>query len=71
VLKDNEKKYVAYCDSPKCKAGTGSNKKVMKTNLVGTPRFCPDCGSALIWTEGKLKHRVTKMTRTKDRERFV
>lgn len=50
-------KFYAFCSSIRCSKHRTEGK--LKTNLVGMPIDCPDCGSALYWSkEEKVRHRA-------------
>jgi len=51
--------YIPFCGSgvnAKCGLGRSSNTllyKMVQKEVMGEPKFCPDCGYALIWKRKK------------------
>jgi DNA-directed RNA polymerase subunit RPC12/RpoP len=59
-------KFYPFCSSDRC-----SKRRVegeLKTNIIGMPIDCPDCGSSLFWSKiPKVRHKSpTQRTLTGD-----
>lgn len=68
-MKDNKKEFKAYCNSVKCLGTRQSVRYVEKENAKKGAMMCPDCGFALRWSsEGKLKNRIVRNQKIKDRD---
>ena len=65
----NKISYFAFCSSINCSKYRAEGK--LKENVVGKPVDCPDCGSALFWSnENKFRHRAASNKRSVKSDNF-